>query len=178
MIHVSQKDISAWLDGHLEAARAASVEAHLQQCVQCRSFKEELASNDITFCSLEAPQLPPHLWTRIAADLERSPNRQKFGWLRWQSYWFFGRRELAGAAALVLIIVGGVALFVHHRAEVRSEMAVVAQLDSVHNALVARNPELYNPFRTFSRSDADFNPFTRRRLDADSNPFGPLRGKR
>lgn len=177
MTHVPQQQISAWLDGQLEAAEAAVLEAHLRQCESCRCFQEELASTTRMFRDLEPLKMPAHLWTRVAAELEQPPKRDRFAWLRWQGSWAF-KRELLAAAALVLIIAGAVVSLFEHRATVRSEMAVVAQLDYVHNSLVARDPDLYNPFRASSWVNPDSNPFTQQRLDADSNPFGSLREKR
>lgn len=178
MIHLPQQQISAWLDGQLEAAKAADVEAHLQQCETCRCFQEEMASTTRMFRDLEPLKMPAYLWTRVALELGQSPNRQRFAWLQWRGSWFFGRRELLGAAALCFISIGAVVALFEHRAAVRSEMAVIAQLDSVHNALVARDSDLYNPFRSSGWTRTDSNPFARRGLNADSNPFGSLREKR
>ena len=73
---------------------------------------------------------------------------------------------------------GAITVFFEYHASVRSEMTVIAQLDSVHHALEARDTDLYNPFRVSSRTNADSNPFARHRFDTDSNPFGILREKR
>ena len=89
-----------------------------------------------------------------------------------------GRREFLAAAAVVLVVAGAIGALLEHRATVRSELAVIAQLDQVHDSLIARNPDLYNPFRSSGWTNPDSNPFNRRQLDADFNPFGSLREKR
>ena len=177
MTHVSQQDISAWLDGQLDAAKAAELEAHLQQCESCRRFEEELATATRMYRALEPLETPAFLWNRIEAELEQ-PSGSRFAWRWWQGSWLFGRRELMGAAALMMIVAAlGVGLL-EHRATVRSEAVAFAQLESVHNSLVARNSDSYNPFRVSGPANSDLNPFTRSRLDAGTNPFGSLREKR
>ena len=75
MTHISDQQMSAWLDRQLEAAKAAELEAHLRQCESCRCVQEELASTTGMFRNLEPLKAPAYLWTRVAAELEHSPKR-------------------------------------------------------------------------------------------------------
>ena len=181
MKHVLQQDISAWLDGQLDAVKAAELEAHLQQCESCRRSEAELASTTQMYRDLEPLEMPAFLWSRIEAELEQPSERRRPAWAWWQGAWLFGRRELMGAAALVVIVAALSVGLLEHRATIRSEAVAFAQLESVHNSLAARNSDFYNPFHASGPANSDLNPFTRltrRGHDVDSNPFGSLREKR
>ena len=177
--HAPEQQISAWLDGQLEPAETAELEAHLSGCDNCRELRQELDSANRLFRDLEPAKLPPYLWTRVAAELEHPRKQNPFSWLQWQGTWYFARRELLAAAALlVFVVTGTVGVVLDHRSTVRFEMSAIAQLDSIHDSLVARSSEVYNPFRSSGWTNTNSNPFKRRQLDADSNPFRSLREKR
>ncbi len=176
--HIPQEQISAWLDNQLGIEEAEEVRLHLRQCEDCRLFEEELASTQRLFQDLEALEPPPYLWTRIAAGLE-SPARDRFGLPRWRETWRVRRREVLALAGVLLVMVGSAVFAVLERRAARSsELAVIALIDHAHASLAAKNSELYNPFRVSYWPDPDSNPFSRGRVDANSNPFLSLRERR
>ena len=65
--------ISAKLDGELDAAQQAALEAHLQSCQACRAVYETLQTVDVILpdTQLEPPK-PPH-WCSEAWDWLRCP---------------------------------------------------------------------------------------------------------
>jgi anti-sigma factor RsiW len=98
-----------FLDGRLDDARQAEVQAHLQGCPQCRGELEALRwVRDVALKQLPGEEVPPALAERVAAALDtadrrtRSAARGTFGrrWRRWA-----GAGALAAAAALVLLLV-------------------------------------------------------------------------
>ncbi len=172
--HCPQEQISAWLDGQLEAQQAEQVDQHLRQCETCRRFQEELASAASLFRNMEMLEPPPHLWTRISANLEHPETRNSFAWLR-QLY----RNELMAVAAALALMIGGALFYIVQRHSLtHSEVATIAQIDNVGTTLIAKNPDVYNPFRRSVGTSPDSNPFARHQLSADSNPFGSIREKR
>jgi predicted anti-sigma-YlaC factor YlaD len=176
--HPPQEQISAWLDGQLGPEETAQVELHLRQCESCFLLQKEMASTTELFRGLEALETPAYLWTRITAELPRPVTHDRFSWLRWQGIEWVRRRQILAVAAVLVAITGSAILaLLHYQARERFELTVIAQIDDAHVALAAKDAEVYNPFHPSIAADPDSNPFTRHRLDADSNPFGAI-GKR
>jgi hypothetical protein len=175
--HCPQEQISAWLDRQLGEAEAAQVECHLGQCESCRQFQKELELTTGWFRNLNVLEPPDYLWTRIAAALEQPAERKRPAWLRLPEVWSYRREWLAAAAALI-VMIAGIVFIVEQQASKRSEMATIAQIDRYHAALLAKNPKIDNPFRISVGIAPDSNPFARRQIDANANPFGSVREKR
>lgn len=92
-----RRELSAYLDGRLEAAAARRMEAHLVGCARCR---EELESLRDTVAALAAlPQTPaPRSFRLTPKDVERSKATPVWvGWLP--------ALRLASAAATVLLLM-------------------------------------------------------------------------
>ncbi len=174
--HCPQEQIAAWIDRQLEGEEAAEVELHLQQCESCRQFGAELDSTSRLFRDLETLEPPAYLWTRIAAELKPAAGQGPLAWLR--RGWLLRTREFIAVAATLLLLVGGVAIFILERQAMHSRLATIAQIDGYHAAMIAKNPDFYNPFRRSNWADRDSNPFARHQLVEDSNPFGSFKGKR
>jgi len=88
-----KENLSAWLDGELEAGARQAVAAHLKTCAACRRELARLTALDEALGRLQVPG-PPQVAERVLARLAR-PRRR---W--WQN--------LALAASLVLgLTVGG-----------------------------------------------------------------------
>jgi len=99
-------DIGDYVDGTLDAAAVARVEAHVRHCRSCHALVEDVRTLRDATRSLE-PQIPPaHLWSRIGAAIEADTRRRpirrlfSFGAISWQ--------PALSAAALVLVLAGGV----------------------------------------------------------------------
>jgi anti-sigma factor RsiW len=89
-----KEQLSAWLDGELDAPAGAALAAHLKGCAACRQEWRELTALDAALSRLAAP-VPTGLAEKVLART-RPPRRQAW----WQS--------VALAACLVLgVTLGG-----------------------------------------------------------------------
>ncbi len=87
------QDLAAFLDGELDAARADSLQAHLEGCPSCRERLSLLKRSYEALDALEAVEVPAGFSRRVAARVRRR---------------FFA--PLLAAAAAVLIAAGAVIL--------------------------------------------------------------------
>jgi anti-sigma factor RsiW len=92
-----------FLDGRLDAARQAEVQAHLEACPQCRAELEALRwVRDIALKQLPGEELPPAVAERVATALDAADRRARPAtspiagrrWHRW-----------AGAGAVVVAVL-------------------------------------------------------------------------
>jgi hypothetical protein len=97
-------DLSAFIDGALDAAAAAKVEAHLSQCAACRAEVDALRAVKASLQSLPAPRLR-RSFTLSAADVAAMDERRRQGAFWWRGY-AAGRLASAGVAALLLVVLG------------------------------------------------------------------------
>jgi anti-sigma factor RsiW len=166
--HLSEEQISAWVDGQLAAEERRLLEAHLPGCEKCRRIFEEMSEVTRLFRHEELTP-PPDLWRRISTKLD-SPQRASWRWGLSR-----GRKEIRpAAAAILLMLAGGAWLFVRHRSEDAFRRMALQELDRVHAVLTTRHSESYNPFRTSSVADSNSNPFSSGRLSEGVNPFRTL----
>jgi tetratricopeptide (TPR) repeat protein len=109
--HKARKLISEYLDGTLEARRAAELERHVETCAACREILEDFRAVAEAASRLESPKPGDAVWLKIKARLrarEREfgvagetgapPVRARGGMA---PAWKF-----AAAAALALVLVG------------------------------------------------------------------------
>jgi anti-sigma factor RsiW len=98
-----------FLDGRLDAARRAEVQAHLQGCPQCRGQLEALRwVRDTALKQLPAEEVPPALAGRVATALAEAHRRSRPApsptigprWRKW-----VGAGALLAAAALALLLL-------------------------------------------------------------------------
>jgi anti-sigma factor RsiW len=93
-----EAQIGDYVDGSLDEAAQASLEAHLSGCARCRAMAADFATIRRASVALESHVPPPQVWHRISSALERKP-RPIFGaggaW--WQSF--------AAAAGAITIVV-------------------------------------------------------------------------
>lgn len=104
--------LSEYLDGDLEAAERAALEAHLGSCEGCRRALEELRAVVGRAAALEARAPAEDLWpgieARIAAPGEmRVAGSRARGWWR-APRWSFSLPQLAAAAVLIALVSSGV----------------------------------------------------------------------
>jgi anti-sigma factor RsiW len=141
--HDLELDIGDYVDGTLDAADVARVDAHLRQCPSCRSVVEDLRLLRSATRSLEPDTPPAHLWPRIATAVEtdsrlRSMRRLfSFGTMSWQPL-------LAGAVMLVLLAGGAWVSWRNVSSGTRTEVApsrntsdVVAAIEPVDEQMQA-----------------------------------------
>ena len=166
--HISEEQISAWVDGELGSSDSRDAEAHLRNCATCRAVHEEMASVTKLFQAAESLEAPPYLWRRILEVLET--------WIGNSTkpavpYWSGLRAKVLAAAAGLVLIVGGALGYYAYQTEYASTQLALRELDQVGKSLSTRFPN--NPFRTAS-SMKDSNPFSKLKRDGDVNPFSSL----
>ncbi|HEV8264863.1 MAG TPA: zf-HC2 domain-containing protein [Gemmatimonadales bacterium] len=89
-----------FLDGRLPDARRAEVEAHLDQCPQCRGELEALRwVRDVALRRLPGEEVPPAVARRVAAALDAAEAPSQ-GWARWAA-----AAALAAAAVLAVVLL-------------------------------------------------------------------------
>ena len=104
---VTTERLSAFVDGDLPAAEAAALRAHAATCTPCTKAIGDLRALVASARALDVPEPPPTLWPSIAGALDR---RERFGWLSISNWRPFAVGALAGAVAVVLVIVARPAL--------------------------------------------------------------------
>jgi anti-sigma factor RsiW len=155
-----REDLTAFVDGALEANRIAEVREHLASCPSCRVEEERLRGAVAALAALPpAPAFPPSFATRLEARLreeqDRRPRLVRF--LSGLAASFpRGRLALAGAAA-VLVVGVGTGVLVHlgnarERAMVRDlellqdyETASAVGVDTPEDALIVARLDQLDP---------------------------------
>lgn len=88
--------LEEYLDGELALHDREQVDAHLFACIECSESFAALSAEQELFARYDRElEVPPFLWTRIAAHTN-TPKRSWFGSL-------FGKTSLAGAIAVLLL---------------------------------------------------------------------------
>lgn len=105
----ARRYISEYVDGALEARKAAELERHLETCPACREVLDDLRGMKAAASDLETPEPGDEVWRKIRSRLTapapepatavRIPGRWSLGWAS-------PALRLAGAAALALILIG------------------------------------------------------------------------
>jgi hypothetical protein len=96
------EQLSAFVDGELAPAEAAAVRAHAAGCAACTTAIDDLRAIVANARALDTPEPPPTLWPSIEGELQR---RERFAWLKISPWRTFGAGALAGAVAVVLVMV-------------------------------------------------------------------------
>jgi hypothetical protein len=97
-------DIGDYIDGTLPADRAVAFDAHLSSCTRCHAMAADFRTLRSAAASLDRRNAPPHVWTRVAAEL--NVQRQRSGWFGWATpanAW----RSAVAAGVLVALLAGG-----------------------------------------------------------------------
>lgn len=93
--HPAGHALQAFHDGELDAAAAAEVTAHCEQCQECRNVLAELEQVGQLLAAASAPELPRTVWHRVRPGRARESRlKPAFG-------------IAAGAAGLVLGLLLG-----------------------------------------------------------------------
>src|SRR5688500_19950948 len=80
--HAESEVLSAYLDGELESAAAASVETHLGECPDCAARLEGLQETVASLRRLERPPLPEAVTRGLRQRLQRERERpRRTAWL-------------------------------------------------------------------------------------------------
>jgi len=157
--HVSEDQISAWLDHQLDPDVSLRVEKHLECCPSCNRMRAELAAASNLFREMEALAPPAYLWTRISAGLQQM-EPEPVGWFAGlvvpfrQRSWL--RAEILAFAATVVIACG---FGVSHWSAMRTERQQLAAIDRAYHSLLPQNAESFNPFAASPWVNTESNPF-------------------
>jgi anti-sigma factor RsiW len=178
--HISEEQISAWVDRQLDPGETRQIEDHLRDCAECRAAADDMSAIAEVFRSAETAELPPYLWSRIATHLESETSPQRSRVRSWfmpaisRPLW----TRAAAAILAVAILAAGGALYVEHKSAADLERRALAEMQLAQNSLVALGAESYNPFRTAGAAYREENPFSRDRVRPEINPFRSAGGDR
>src|SRR5262245_30810488 len=90
--------LEEYLDGELAPQDREQVDAHLIACIDCSENVAALTAEQELFARYDREiEVPPFLWTRIAAHTN-TPKRSRLAGL-------FGKTSLAGAIAVLLLAI-------------------------------------------------------------------------
>jgi anti-sigma factor RsiW len=178
--HLPEEQISAWVDRQLDPGERDQVEDHLRDCAECRAVANEMSAMAEVFRAAETAELPPYLWTRIAAHLETetSPPRGRLrSWLTPAIGSPIWMRAAAAVLAVAILAAGG-AIYTEYKSAADFQRRALAEMQLAKNSLAALDAESYNPFRTAGAARREENPFSRDRVSPEINPFRSAGGDR
>lgn len=171
--HISQEQISAWLDGQLEDDSTRQIKEHLETCPGCRAVRDEMSALDRLFRGLEVVSPPSYLWSKISAGLDQAASSPR-GWFSRRGFAVvrpvWKRVELWGLAAALVV---GCSIAVMQWSNYRTERERLAEIDRAYRTLTPQNAESYNPFAT-SQIDTSRNPFRLGKLDSGFKFGSPI----
>ncbi len=157
--HLTEEQISAWLDHQLEDHISSALGRHLADCDHCRAVRDGFFAVDQLFRKVEVVEPPSYLWSRISAGLEETGPKYA-GWFSQLSSVFPKSAWLrAEVLALAATIVTACSVAVLHWSNVRSERRQLAEIDIAYQKLLPQNAEAYNPFAASPQVDTSGNPF-------------------
>lgn len=93
--------LEEYLDGELAAESREQIDAHLVTCTECSASFAALTTEQEIFARYDRElEVPPFMWTRVAAHTVSESNVTKRGWLAT----LFRKPSLASAIAAFLIV--------------------------------------------------------------------------
>jgi hypothetical protein len=107
--------LEEYLDGELAAEDREQTDAHLIACGECSESFATLSAEQAIFARYDRElEVPPFLWTRVAAHTVSETNVVKCGWL----VTLFRKPSLASAIAmsLAVVLIGVIYLLTKHKA--------------------------------------------------------------
>lgn len=107
--------LEEYLDGELAAEDREQIDGHLIKCTECSDGFAALSAEQEIFARYDRElEVPPFMWTRVAAHTVSESNAAKRSWVAS----LFGRSSLASAIAVLLIVIaiGTVYLLSSHKA--------------------------------------------------------------
>lgn len=91
------KDLIFYLDNELSEEKRTSVEKHLEECADCRSFLVFLKDEMQIIEQEKNPEASPFFFTRLSARLDKRPQIKPQGlWVRFAQPAFFSVMLIAG----------------------------------------------------------------------------------
>jgi predicted anti-sigma-YlaC factor YlaD len=164
-----QVEISAWLDHQLSSREAESLQAHLAECPDCRSFyQDQLEAYSLLEQATKLRLQPgPQIWAGVRARIVESASGSEHSW--WPRHWDVLRipRMAYGVLTLMILVAG---MFWMLRWQPDSlELRQLAELEAFSLEVAG------NPFILEARFERE-NPFLPVAFGEDGNPFSQNRG--
>lgn len=168
-------ELSAYLDGELNAGLAAEVESHVGGCTACagelKSLKE---SAELVESHAPGLEVRPEIWHNVQAHISQLPApAPSLGWFQL----IFGHRWLTAATVAALVFTMGTwGYFRYHESErslaryMAEYIRVRDQQEQVYNA-GAENKEANLPRSVPGHAESADNPFVVVQFSPDDNPF-------
>lgn len=104
--HLDYETLAELAEGLLESHHAASADAHLADCAECRERSTEISEVSRLLAEASVPPMPAELATRIdAAIAAEMPPIAELTQMR--SRWYSRRLQVLSAAAAATVLVGG-----------------------------------------------------------------------
>lgn len=100
--HIAPEELSACLDGDLEAARAGEVEAHLAGCDACREVLAQMQAMTAGLKALGDDAPARDLWRGVERSLA-GQHPSAASW--WRRLWMVPASAVAGAAGTLLVLL-------------------------------------------------------------------------
>ena len=125
--------IDDYVDGAIAPEDRQAVDSHLAECAGCRALAVDFSAIRRAARSLERHAPPPHVWTKLAASLERPPARAFFMRAGWQ--------PLAIAATLVLLAGAASWVLLRPSSPASSPRAAAGPASAPANAELAQSVE-------------------------------------
>lgn len=110
----AQEMISDYVDGLLDAEQESALRSHLEACPDCRDLVHDFEAIVRQAKDLAPVDPSPLAWPKIVARVRdarqrsKRPVREKTGWLG--SVWNLAGMRYVSAAALALVVIGGLAI--------------------------------------------------------------------
>ena len=112
--HDFEPELGDYVDGTLTPERLKAIDAHVSTCARCRAIVTDFTAIRGAARTLE-PQMPAaHVWTQLAAALEREQEQPLDGFhpSRSSAWWRLATGALAwkplvAAAAMLVVLAGG-----------------------------------------------------------------------
>lgn len=104
----AQRYISEYVDGALEARKAAELERHLKDCPACQEVLGDLRGMKDAASGLETPEPGDAVWQKIRSRLPSRATKSAGAVRvpgRWSLGWSTPALRFAGATALVVILI-------------------------------------------------------------------------
>jgi hypothetical protein len=97
--HISDEELSAFIDGDLESSRAQEIQSHLDGCQDCARAAEELRKLCSDLSGLADVEPRRDLWPAVQRARSRPP---AVSW--WRRFWMVPAAAVVGAAAALLVV--------------------------------------------------------------------------
>jgi hypothetical protein len=138
--------LEEYLDGELPKADQAQIGEHLIACSDCSASFAELTAEQELFARYDREvEVPPFLWTRIAAHTVAWSNGAKSGWYKRVAAIFASPVASAIAVLLLAIVVGAVYMISRQPASKPTVAAIPKDPTPKPNQVEDRKPDTPNP---------------------------------